>query len=91
MLRRLADADEIPVASDAPETSGAAGVPYDAALQVELEEYGPEALEEYGKIVVRGVSDPARYNAGLHYALSYDLDYVFDGETLTLTERPKHA
>lgn len=69
MMRRVAEAAALPVASDEPETSSS-GVPYDAGLQQDLLDHGPEALKEYGVIVVRDVADEARYNSAVWYALS---------------------
>ena len=87
MLHRLADAEALPVESDAPDSAGE--IPYDAALQADLMEYGPEALTLYGKIVVRDVGNPARYNAAVWYALAQEppLHYEYDGQTITITER----
>ena len=73
MMLRLAAADGLPVETDAPEET--AGVVYDVALQAQLLEHGPEALQEYGMIVVREVGEPARYNSAVWYALAHDLAY----------------
>lgn len=73
----------LPEETDAPEDVGPA---YDPGLLVELEEHGPDALEEYGQIVVRGVGDAARYNAALWYALAYDLAYEHRGDVVVITD-----
>lgn len=73
MQRRIAQADVLPVASDAPEDPDP--VPYDPGLQAELLEHGPEALKEYGVIVVRDVAARERYNSAVWYALGHDLVY----------------
>lgn len=77
MVRRLAAADSLPVESDAPEEA-TNPVPYDAGLQQELSVYGPEALKEHGQIVVRGVADPARYNAAVWYALAQEPPLLYE-------------
>ena len=74
MMRRIAEADNAPVETDAPED--AAGIPYDAGLQQQLLELGPDTLAEYGVLVVRDVGDEARYNSALWYALGHDLQYA---------------
>ena len=74
MMMRLAAAETLPVETDAPD-EGSAGIPYDAGLQQQLEEHGPEALRDYGVIVVRDVAAEARYNSAVWYALGHDLRY----------------
>ncbi len=71
MLRRLAEAEALPVESEAPEAQDSA-VPYDPGLQAELTEHGPEALREFGMIVVRDVGREERYNSAVWYALAQD-------------------
>ena len=90
MMRRLAEADALPTETDAPELSGEGAIPYDTALQADLMEYGPDALKQYGRIVVRDVANAARYNSAIWYALGNDLVYEYDGETVTITD-PKAA
>lgn len=84
MMIRVAEAERLPVETDAPEEGGS--VPYDAGLQADLLEYGPDALREYGMIVVRGVADPARYNSSIWYALGHDLKYELKGDTVVITD-----
>lgn len=78
MLHRLAEAEALPVTSDAPPGEEATpnvvneAIPYDAGLQQDLIEHGPDALKEWGQIVVRGVRDPARYNSAVWFALAQD-------------------
>ena len=52
-------------------------------------EWGPDTLKQYGRIVVRDVRTPARYNAAVWYALAQEppLHYEYDGQTITITER----
>ena len=91
MERRLAAADD-PVASDEPE-GDVNTVAYDRELQAQLLEHGPETLRQYGMIVVRGVSDPARYNAGVWLALAQQpepLPYELKDGCLVITD-PRHA
>lgn len=71
MQLRLAQAEALPVESDAPEANTNT-VSYDPGLQQDLLEHGPEALREFGMIVVRNVADPARYNTAVWYALSHE-------------------
>ncbi len=70
MMRRLAADADAPTVTDAPEDVDA--VPYDIGLQQELTEFGPDALKQYGQIVVRNVADRARYNSAVWYALAQD-------------------
>jgi len=83
MLHRLAEADEIPVESDAPESPGE--LPYDAALQADLIQHGPAALAEYGRMVVRGIDDPARFNSACWFALSYEPPLKWEHDTRDMT------
>ena len=89
MLRRLADAELLPVETDAPPDGEleSSGVPYDVGLQQDLIEYGPDALQRYGMIIVRDCGkETARYNSALWYALGHDLVYTYDGVTVTITD-----
>lgn len=70
MHLRLAEADTMAVETDAPDPGG--GIPYDAGLQADLLEHGPQALKDYGMIVVRNVADSSRYNAAVWYALAQE-------------------
>lgn len=70
MMIRLAEADGLPVESDAPEDVST--IPYDPGLQADLLEHGPQALKEYGMIVVRDVRRPERYNSAVWYALAQE-------------------
>ena len=82
MLRRLAAADGLPAETDAPaEQAFENPVAYDPGLQQQLEELGPEALREFGQIIVRDTHDSARYNSAVWYALAYDLAYEHRMET----------
>ncbi len=86
MMRRLAAADTIPVETDAPEQDNA--VPYDPGLQQELVEHGPEALREYGMIVVRDVGRPERYNSAVWFALAQEppLHYELKDNVVVITD-----
>lgn len=85
MMLRLAASDGQPVATDAPE-QGDNPVPYDAGLQQQLLELGPETIKEYGQLVVRGCGDPARYNAAVWYALAQEpiLNYELRGDCVVI-------
>ena len=82
VLRLLAAAEEQPVETDAPEHT----TPYDAGLQADLEEHGPEALKEWGKIVVRNILPEPRWNSALWYAMKYGLVHDRVGDDLVLTD-----
>lgn len=69
-MQRLAREELVSETSD--DESGEP-VPYEPGLQVELAEHGPAAMREYGQIVVRGTSEPRRYNSALWYAYAHDL------------------
>ncbi len=86
MIRRLAAAEAIPVETDAPEQDSA--VPYDPGLQADLLEHGPEALREYGMIVVRDVQRPERYNSAVWFALAQDppLHYELKENVVVITD-----
>lgn len=88
MLRRLAAADGLPTETDAPEADTANTVPYDPGLQQDLIDHGPEALREYGMIVVRDVQRPERYNAAVWYALSQEpiLHYELRDNCVVITD-----
>jgi hypothetical protein len=85
MMRRLAAADSLPVETDAP-PEDANPVPYDPGLQAELLEHGPEALQEYGMIVVRDVQRSERYNSAVWYALGHDLAYELKDGCVIITD-----
>ena len=85
VLRLLAQADGQPVETDAP-TENTGLPPYDAGLQVELEDFGPEALREWGQIVVRDVDNEARFNSGVWYALKMGLNFEQKNGCLILTD-----
>lgn len=82
-LRLLAQADELPVETDAPADGGP---DYDAALLAELEQHGPDALAEFGMITVRDVAAAPRYNAAVWYALAHDLVYENRGDAVVITD-----
>ncbi len=84
VLRLLAQADELAVETDAPEQ--AAGVPYDVGLQADLEEHGPAALKEWGRIVVRDCAGEERTNSVLWYAAKWGLNHDRNGDVLVLTD-----
>ena len=84
VLHLLAEADTQPVETDAPPDNGLP--PYDTALQADLLEFGPEALIEYGMIVIRNVDDEARWNSGVWYALGHELMYEYKNGCLILTK-----
>lgn len=91
MQKRLAAADALPVETDAPQASnGTNPVPYDPGLQQDLLDYGPDALKEFGVIVVRDVQRPERYNSALWYALGHDLNYELREGCVYITN-PKGA
>ena len=52
------------------------GVPYDPGLQVDLEEFGPDAMQEYGQIVVRDTQREERFNSAVWYAHAHDLAWT---------------
>ncbi len=79
----LARDEGLPVEDDAPMDGGPA---YDAGLIVELQEHGPDALKEFGQIVVRDTDLEARFNAAVWYALSLDLEYENKGECVIITD-----
>ena len=83
VLQMIAQADEMPVESDAPQDGGPQ---YDAGLIIELQEHGPDALKEYGQIVVRGTSLEAKYNSAVWYALSLDLHFENKGDCVVITD-----
>ena len=83
LLRMVANSESEPTETDAPED---AFPPYDAGLQVELLEYGPEALREFGMIVVRNVGNEARYKASIWEALAHDLVYENRGDVMIITD-----
>ena len=83
VLQMLAQADEMPVESDAPLDGGPQ---YDAGLIIDLQEHGPDALKEYGQIVVRGTSLEAKYNSAVWYALSLDLHFENKGDCVVITD-----
>lgn len=88
MVLRLA-AEQSPTETDAPaEEASVNPVPYDAGLLSELETHGPDALKEYGMIVVRGTGDTARFNSALWYALAHDLVYEHraDADCVIITD-----
>lgn len=87
MVRRLAAADALPVVSDAPEDTDT--VPYDPGLQQELLDLGPEAMREYGMIVVRNVAVAERYNTAVWYALGHDLHYELRDGCVVITDPGK--
>ena len=86
MMRRIAEADSHPVETDAPEHGGE--IPYDPGLQAELLEHGPEALQEYGMIVVRDVRRTERYNAAVWFALAQEppLHYELRDGCIVITD-----
>lgn len=86
MMKRLAAADTLPVETDAPLSTEANPVPYDPGLQQDLLELGPEAMREYGMIVVRDVKEPARYNSAVWYALGHDLAYELRDGCVIITD-----
>ena len=71
VLRLLAQAEDLPAdeLGDGPPST----VAYDPGLQAELEEHGPAALKEYGRITVRGCEPAERHAAAVWYALKYGL------------------
>ena len=89
VLRLLAEAESLPQ----DELSGEAppAVAYDAGLIAELEEHGPAALKEYGKITVRNTSQPERYAAALWYALKHGLHYEQVAGAVLITDPEAEA
>lgn len=75
-------AEDIPVETDAPENP----TPYDTGLQADLEEFGPEALQEYGKLVVRNILPEPRWNAALWYCMKWGLNHDRVGDDLVITD-----
>lgn len=73
MLRLLAQADDLPEATDAPAEDAAGGPEYDAGLIVQLEEWGPDALKRWGMIVVRTDGSVAKHNSAMWYAMAHEL------------------
>jgi hypothetical protein len=86
VLRLLAAAEEMPVETDAPPTDATSTVPYDPGLQQELLDLGPEALTEYGMIVVRDVQKQERYNSAVWYALGHGLRYELKENCVIITD-----
>lgn len=84
VLRLLAQADEIAVETDAPEQLTA--IPYDVGLQADLEEFGPDALKQWGKIVVRNILPEERWNSALWYVAKWGLHHDRVGDDLILTD-----
>lgn len=84
VLRMLVQAEDQPVESDAPDENS--GAPYDAGLQVELLEHGPDALQEFGMICVRKCGDEARYNSAVWFALGNNLEYELKGDVVVITD-----
>ncbi len=70
MLQRLAAEQDAELVGD---TEPADDVPYEPGLQAELAEHGPQAMRDFNQIVVRGTTDPKRYNSALWYAYAHDL------------------
>ena len=81
VLQMIAQADEMPVESDA---SLDGGPQYDAGLIIELQEHGPDALKEFGQIVVRDTGNEARYNSSVWFALSLDLEWENKGDCVVI-------
>lgn len=82
VLRLLAAAEDLPVETDAPENP----TPYDIGLQADLEEWGPDTLKEYGKMVVRNILPEPRWNSALWFAMKYGLSHDRVGDDLVLTD-----
>ena len=87
VLRLLAQADELPVETDAPEQTP---VVYDVGLQADLEEHGPDALKEFGRITVRNILPQERWNSALWYAMKWGLTHDRVGDDVILTD-PQEA
>lgn len=85
VLRLLAAADELPSVTDAPEDADST-VAYDVGLQADLEEHGPDALKEWGRITVRDVAPAERWNSALWYAMKWGLNHDRVGDDLVLTD-----
>ena len=83
-LRLIAHDETMPVETDAPEQGSE--IAYDAGLQVELLEHGPDALQEFGMIVVRGCRDEARYNSAVWFALGQGLVYELKDSCVVITD-----
>lgn len=83
VLRLLAQADALPVETDAPEETA---IRYDVGLQAELEEHGPDALKQYGTITVRDITSEERWNSALWYAMKWGLTHDRVGDDLILTD-----
>ena len=83
VLRLLALADTMPVETDAPED---VAIAYDVGLQADLEEHGPAALKEYGRITVRDVLPEERWNSALWYAMKWGLTHDRAGDDMILTD-----
>ena len=84
VLRLVANEEAMPVETDAPEQGSE--IAYDAGLQVELLEHGPDALQEFGMIVVRGCGDEARYNSAVWFALGQGLVYELKDSCVVITD-----
>jgi len=82
-LHLLAQAETQPVETDA---SVADGPAYDAGLLADLDEHGPDALQEWGMIVVRDIAREDRYNAAVWWALAHDLAYENKGDSVVITD-----
>ena len=88
VLRLLAQAEDLPADELGDPSATPSTVVYDPGLQAELEEHGPAALQEYGKITVRGAEDATRHSTAVWYALKWGLEYqTLPGGVVILTDR----
>lgn len=60
-------------------------IAYDEQLQADLIEHGLEALREHGRMEVKGMDDPARYNSAIWFVMAHGLEYVRAGDLMILT------
>lgn len=90
MMQRLAaefaNSADAPSEAEAllPNATSQSEVAYDVGLQEQLIELGPETLAEYGRIEVREMGDPARYNSAIWYALAQGLRYDLRDDVLVI-------